>query len=89
YSPTVDDEELVTTKITYHVLDNEDIVDIEEEMEEQIYTNIPTHISHKFHTPTNTQSITMTISSDTDAILTDIRLSRDEKLTDEEMYHAS
>ena len=87
YSPIINDDQLVSTTVTYYDSDNNEIES--EEMGQKIYADQKTHIAHEFTTPPNTESITINIDSDTNATLTDIRLSRETELSDEEMYNGN
>lgn len=91
YTPLNYDDELVTTTITYyHIQDDNPPIDIGYDvMEQKIYADKKTHIAHEFTTPPNTQLIKINVDSDTDATLTDIRLSRETELSDEEMYNGN
>ena len=84
FIPIITDEEMVFTTITYIDLENNEISS--DEMEQKIYSNIESHISHQFTTPTDTSKIKITISSETSAELSNIQLSRMEELTDDEVY---
>ena len=84
FIPVIDDDELVFTTVAYYDSENNEISS--DEMEKKIYTNIESHITHQFTTPTDTSYIIITISSVTSAELSDIQLSRMEELTDDEVY---
>ena len=90
YLPVISNDELVTTKITYYHKEYEDDpnpIEINyDEMEQKIYADQKTHITHNFTTPPETSYFTINISSNTDTEITEIRLSRLDELSDEEMY---
>lgn len=84
YIPILDDDYFVTTTIEYY--DDEDTMISYEEMDEKVYSNIESHLSFNFTTPTNTSYIKIKISSQINAELTSISLSRDEEMSDNEVY---
>ena len=88
YLPVIDNDELVTTIITYYyVEDNNPPIEIGyDNMEQKIYADQKTHITHNFTAPLQTSYFTINISSNTDTEISEIRLSRLDELRDEEMY---
>ena len=88
YLPVIDNDELVTTIITYYVVEeNNPPIEIGyDTMEQKIYADQKTHITHNFTAPLQTSYFTINISSNTDTEITEIRLSRLDELRDEEMY---
>lgn len=84
YSPIINDDQLVSTTVTYYDSDNNEINS--DDMEQKIYADQKTHITHNFTTPSETSYFTINISSNIDTEITEIRLSRLDELRDEEMY---
>ena len=84
YSQIINDDQLVSTTVTYYDSKNNEINS--DDMEQKIYADQKTHITHNFTTPSKTSYFTINISSNIDTEITEIRLSRLDKLRDEEMY---
>lgn len=87
FIPTITGDELVITTISYFKSDNTEI-DVEE-MKQKIYSDVESHITHRFTTPEETSYIIINISSQIDASISNIQLGRLEELSDEELYENS
>ena len=88
YLPVINDGELVTTHITYYFVDGDNPpINIGDDiMEQKIYSDQKTHISHEFTVPIDTSYFTINITSNVNTEITEMRLSRLDELTDEEIY---
>ena len=84
FLPILDDDYFITTSISFY--DVEDNLIEVKEMDEKVYSNIESHLSFNFTTPLNTSYINIRITSQINAELTEISLSRVEEMSDEEVY---
>lgn len=83
YLPIIDDGELVKATVTYYESDSTEIGS--EILEHEVYSDTDARVTQQFETPNDTSYITINISSEISATLTDIELIRNEKLDDDEV----